>query len=352
MTEVVAALIWDGCRFLACQRPAHKARGLLWEFVGGKVEPGETKDQALKRECMEELQIEVDVYEPFMELVHEYPDLTVRLTLLNASIRSGTPTLLEHNAIRWITTAQIDSLEFCPADVEILRALKTVDGFLHARLYALRDEKYKAFFERLLPGVDKNRLIGVRVPALRRIAKDMTDEHKATFLTELPHRYYDENVLHAILINSHRDFDQVIDRLNSFLPCVDNWAVCDSISPEVFRKNHERLYPHVLKWLHSEHIYTVRFAVNMLMKHYLEEDYRPEHMYLIAAVPQDAYYVSMAAAWYVATALAKQYRDAEALLKSNALPAATHNRAIRKALESRLISRETGMYLRSLIRDN
>ena len=124
MTEVVAALIWEGDRFLACQRPANKARALLWEFVGGKVEPGETPEEALIRECREELDITVAPRDVFLTVIHEYPDLTVRLTLFNASIAEGTPRALEHNDIRWITTAQIDELEFCPADEEILKKLK------------------------------------------------------------------------------------------------------------------------------------------------------------------------------------------------------------------------------------
>ena len=124
MTEVVAALIWDENRFLACQRPAHKARGLLWEFVGGKVEPGETKEQALIRECQEELAVTVAVRDVFMEVDHVYPDLTVHLTLFNASIAEGIPQKIEHNDLRWITVEEIDQYEFCPADEEILRRLK------------------------------------------------------------------------------------------------------------------------------------------------------------------------------------------------------------------------------------
>ena len=127
MTEVVAALIWDGNRFLACQRPAHKARGLLWEFVGGKVEPGETLQDALIRECREELDITVAVGSVFMDVTHEYPDLTVHLTLFHASIVSGEPKCIEHNALAWITTPEIDNLEFCPADVDILKKLKEYD---------------------------------------------------------------------------------------------------------------------------------------------------------------------------------------------------------------------------------
>ena len=124
MTEVVAALIWDGKRFLACQRPAHKARGLLWEFVGGKVEPGESKQNALIRECREELAVTLQVGEPFMDNIHEYPDLTVHLTLFNASIAEGVPQKLEHNDIKWITVEEIDQYEFCPADEVILERLK------------------------------------------------------------------------------------------------------------------------------------------------------------------------------------------------------------------------------------
>lgn len=124
MTEVVAALIWDGDRFLACQRPPHKARGLLWEFVGGKVEAGESRQEALIRECREELDVAVAVGELFMELVHEYPDLTVRLSLYHATITEGTPKMLEHNDIRWIRIRDIDSLEFCPADTDIINRLK------------------------------------------------------------------------------------------------------------------------------------------------------------------------------------------------------------------------------------
>ena len=124
MTEVVAALIWDRNKFMICQRPAHKARGLLWEFVGGKVEPGETKEQALIRECREELAVTLRVGEVFTDVVHEYPDLTVHLTLFHAAIAAGTPQMLEHNDIRWITVDEIDQYDFCPADDEILKKLK------------------------------------------------------------------------------------------------------------------------------------------------------------------------------------------------------------------------------------
>ncbi len=130
LTEVVAALIWDNGKFMICQRPAHKARGLLWEFVGGKVEPGESREQALIRECREELDVTLDVGEVFMEVIHEYPDLTVHLTLFHAAIASGVPQKLEHNDIRWITPAEIPQYDFCPADTEILRRIQETAGTL------------------------------------------------------------------------------------------------------------------------------------------------------------------------------------------------------------------------------
>ena len=128
ITEVVAALIWQGEQFMICQRPAHKARGLLWEFVGGKVESGETKEQALIRECREELAVTVSVGEIFMDVTHEYPDLTVHLTLFNAEIAEGKPQMLEHNDIRWITPREIPDYDFCPADVEILSEIRRRAG--------------------------------------------------------------------------------------------------------------------------------------------------------------------------------------------------------------------------------
>ena len=123
ITEVVAALVWDGNKFMICQRPAHKARGLLWEFVGGKVEKGESKADALVRECKEELDIIVEPHDVYMELIHKYPDITVRLTLYNAMIKEGEPKLLEHNDIKWITASEIEQYDFCPADEEILRKI-------------------------------------------------------------------------------------------------------------------------------------------------------------------------------------------------------------------------------------
>ena len=351
MTDVDAALIWDGDRFLACQRPAHKARGLLWEFVGGKVEPGETMQDALVRECREELDVTVRVGEMFMTLIHEYPDLTVHLTLFNATISEGTPKLLEHKDIRWITTKEIDDYDFCPADEEILAQLKTIDNGLQAELYSLADPAYKTFQCSLMPTVAHGTVIGVRMPSLRKIAKEIEIYGNAEFfLSSLPHRFYEENNIHGILISRCKSYPQTISALNAFLPHVDNWATCDLLSPVSFQKCPPGLLEQVQLWMQSTHPYTVRFGIAVLMKYYLEENFSPEHLRWVAEIQSSAYYVQMMQAWYIATALCKQYDSALQILKDGILPIWVHNKTIQKAVESFRISAETKTYLKTLKR--
>ena len=199
MTEVVAALIWNGNKFLACQRPAHKARGLLWEFVGGKVEAGETPQAALVRECWEELAVTVDVGSVFMDVTHVYPDLTVHLTIFNAVITEGIPQLLEHNAISWITTDEIDEYDFCPADVDILARLKGVRNAVDAHLASAADPGYKKFQCSLMPTVSSETVLGVRMPQLRLFAKHFSKYFdQSEFFDQLPHKYHEENNLHEV----------------------------------------------------------------------------------------------------------------------------------------------------------
>ena len=162
MTDVVAALIWDKNKFMICQRPAHKARGLLWEFVGGKVEPGETKEQALIRECREELAVTIRVGSIFMEVIHEYPDITIKLTLFNATISEGVPQMLEHNDIRWISPEEIPQYDFCPADTEILKMLR-LEAFTQEELQVLAEKAVRVIPERVryyapIIGVDYGRI--------------------------------------------------------------------------------------------------------------------------------------------------------------------------------------------------
>ena len=351
MTDVVAALIWDGNRFLACQRPAHKARGLLWEFVGGKVEPCETPEDALIRECREELDVTVRVGDVFMTLIHEYPDLTVRLILFNAIIAKGIPKKLEHNDIRWITTSEIDNYDFCPADEEILKRLKTVDNGLQATLISIADPQYKAFQCSLMPTVSTDTVIGVRMPELRKVAVSLErTENAETFLSSLPHKFYEEDNIHGVLISRMKSCLQAITALDAFLPYVNNWATCDLISPKAFRDHPKELLKKVRSWLNSDHPYTVRFGIGVLMKYYLQHDFSPEHMDWVCKVTGDDYYIKMMQAWYFATALNKQYDHALSVLIQNELPLWVHNKTIQKAIESHCISDEKKAYLKTLKR--
>lgn len=347
MTEVVAALIREGERFLICQRPPHKARGLLWEFVGGKTEPGETKEQALIRECREELGVTVEVDDVYFEVEHVYPDLTVHLTLFHASIAEGVPQLLEHNDLRWITPEEIPSFSFCPADVSILERIQA--DRIRERLFALRDEAYRDFSSALMPTVERGTVIGVRTPALRALAKELFGTPMAeAFLRVLPHGYYEENALHGFLLERIRDLRTVYAELERFLPYVDNWAVCDLVNPKVLAKDPDLLYERILVWIASGRTYTVRYGLGMLMRYFLDDRFSPEHLALAADLRSEEYYVNMMVAWYFATALAKQPEAALPYLAERRLPPWTHRKAIQKALESRRIPEERKAYLKSL----
>ncbi len=344
MTEVVAALIWDRDRFLACQRPVNKSRALLWEFVGGKTEPGETLEEALIRECREELDVTVAVGEKFIEVLHEYPDITIRLTLFNARIAEGTPKMLEHNDIRWIKTQEIPGYSFCPADKDILKILMGIRNELQAKLYALRDESYKDWNAGLIPNISPDKMMGVRMPQLRKLAKAVS----LSDLSPLPHDYFEEDCLHGILISGMKDPVQTLNALDEFLPYVNNWAVCDLLSPKSLMSNPDQFYAAIEKWIHSDHPYTVRFAICMLMKYYLDDCFSEDHFQLVSSVTSDHYYVKMMIAWYFATALAKQPDVATAFLETKTLDPWVHNKTIQKAVESYRISAERKQYLKSL----
>lgn len=350
MVEVVAALIWQGNRFMICQRPAHKARGLLWEFVGGKIEPGETGPEALIRECQEELAVTVEVGSVFMEVTHTYPDLTVHLTLYHAVIAEGEPQLLEHVDLRWITTGEIDGFDFCQADTEILKHLRS-SMVLTDRLFAAQDEKYRQFQAKLMPTVEPGCIIGIRVPELRKIAKEAADTEAAElFLQQLPHRFYDENNLHGFLICTLKDYDATIRELDRFLPYVDNWATCDLMRPRCFAKHLDELRQQIRVWMASDRVYTIRFGMEMLMTFFLDQGFDPEDLDEVAAVANPDYYVRMMKAWYFATALAKQPEATLPILEQGKLDAWTHNKTIQKAVESYRITPEQKAYLRTLRR--
>lgn len=222
---------------------------------------------------------------------------------------------------------------------------------IQEKLFALQDIKYKEFQSRLIPTVDPESIIGVRTPQLRKLAKELARMPQiGEFWQELPHTYYEENCLHAFTVETIRDYETCISCAESFLPYIDNWAVCDQFSPEVFGKNREKLFERIQDWLHSEHTYTVRYGVDMLMRWYLDEAFREEHLRMAAAVRLDDYYVKMALAWYFATALAKQYDSAIPYFEEGCLDVWVHKKAIQKAIESRRVSEERKAYLRGLKR--
>lgn len=219
------------------------------------------------------------------------------------------------------------------------------------RLFALQDPEYRLFQSRLMPTVDPARVIGVRIPDLRKLSRELAGtEQAAAFVRQLPHDYYEENNLHGFLIASLRDYGETVAALESFLPHVDNWATCDLLHPRAFDKRPEALPDQLFRWLQSDRTYTVRFAMGMLMSLYLDEAFRPEYADWVAGVKSEEYYVNMMAAWYFATALAKRWDDAFPYLTDHRLPVWTHNKAIQKAIESRRISPEQKQILRSLKR--
>ena len=220
---------------------------------------------------------------------------------------------------------------------------------IQTRLFALQDSGYRDFHAKLIHTVPKDRIIGVRTPELRRLAKEFAKTPESEdFLRELPHTYYEEDNLHAFLLETIRDFDRLIAELDRFLPYVDNWATCDMMSPKLFRTRREALLPHILRWLDSPDVYTVRFAVGMLMTHYLDDAFSPDYPALAASVQSEEYYINMMIAWYFATALTKQYDAVLPYLTEHRLSPWIHNKTIQKAVESRRIPTETKQYLRTL----
>ena len=220
---------------------------------------------------------------------------------------------------------------------------------IRAELFQLRDEPYRAFQSALLPTVPKEAFIGVRTPALRALAKQLSARPDlGEFLADLPHVYFDENQLHAFLISGMKDYTACLRALEDFLPYVDNWATCDQMSPRVFRKNRGELLGEVRRWLASDQPYVQRFGIKMLMEHYLDAEFDPACLELAAAVDSEEYYVRMMAAWYFATALAKQYDAALPYLTSRRLAPWTHNKTIQKAIESNRIDPARKAYLRTL----
>lgn len=217
------------------------------------------------------------------------------------------------------------------------------------KLLSMQDIKYRDFQVKLIPESNADNFIGIRTPELRRYAKELVKAGEAEqFLTELPHKYFDENQLHAFIISEVGNYEAAIDMTEVFLPYVDNWATCDQLRPKAFKKSKDKLIDRIKLWINSDKTYTIRFGIGMLMCHYLDEDFKAEYLELVAAVKSEEYYVNMMIAWYFATALAKKYDHAVKYLESNALSAWVHNKTIQKARESFRIAPEQKEYLKSL----
>lgn len=219
------------------------------------------------------------------------------------------------------------------------------------RLFELQDKDYADFHSGLVPNIPREKIIGVRVPDARRLAKEYgKDPECRDFLRALPHKYYDENMLHGILLSEQKDYEDCVGAVEEFLPYVDNWAVCDILSPKIFKKHRARLIAKVREWSASEKTYTCRFGMEMLMTHYLDEDFCPEYLEIPAGVRSEEYYVNMMIAWFFATALAKQWDAAIPYLQDNRLGEWVHNKTIQKARESFRITQEQKAYLKTLRR--
>ena len=220
---------------------------------------------------------------------------------------------------------------------------------IQKELFALQDTAYRDFQAKLIPNLENGSMIGVRTPALRKLAKQMARrEDIGVFLETLPHTYFDENQLHAFIISERKDFAQCVTELAAFLPFIDNWATCDQMSPRVFKKHRQELLPYIREWIASDETYTARFGVGMLMTHFLDGDFDKTYPQMVSEIRSEEYYVNMMIAWYFATALAKQYEAVLPYIEEKRLETWTHNKAIQKAVESYRITPEQKGHLRKL----
>lgn len=218
---------------------------------------------------------------------------------------------------------------------------------LQEKLFELQDIKYRDFHSKLMPGIKKETIIGIRVPVLRKFAKEFAKTPEAElFLQQLPHRFYEENNLHMMLITGIKDYSKCMKEIQRFLPYIDNWATCDFPEPKCFRKNKEAVLEKIRGWLESSETYTIRYGIGMLMRLFLDEDFSPEYLKIVADVQSQEYYVNMMIAWYFATALAKQWEETVPYMEEHRLPEWVHKKTIQKAVESYRITPEQKEYLK------
>ena len=220
---------------------------------------------------------------------------------------------------------------------------------IQERLLAMQDKEYASFMSKLIPDKDESEIIGVRIPDLTKYAKELLKTGDVfEFLHSLPHKFFEEYQLHVLIISAMKDFDTCIKEIDNILPYIDNWATCDCLSPNIFKKYHKELLPYIMTWIKSEKTYTKRFAIGMLMQHFLDEDFDAKFLEIVATIRSKEYYVNMMIAWYFATALAKRYDETIPYIENNRLDKWTHNKAIQKAIESYRVSDEQKAYLKKL----
>lgn len=217
---------------------------------------------------------------------------------------------------------------------------------IRKELFKLQDLKYKNFVSKLIPNISPDLIIGIKAPVLKNFAKSIEDSK--AFLKNLPHKYLEENTLHAYLISNERDFEKCIELLDEFLPFIDNWATCDSLRPKCFKKYTEELIFHIKRWISSSHTFEVRFGIEMLMTHFLDKSFNKKHLSLVASIKSEEYYINMMIAWYFATALSKQWESTIIYLEEKKLPLWVHNKTIQKAVESFRITPSQKEYLKTL----
>lgn len=217
---------------------------------------------------------------------------------------------------------------------------------IEKKLFEMQDKDYQLFQSKLLPTITSEKMVGVRTPKLRKYAKELLKSDYKSFLNELPHKYFDENQLHAFIISDIKNFDECICYLNKFLPYIDNWATCDQLSPKIFKNNSDLLLEKIKKWINSKDTYTIRFGIGMLMQYFLDDKFEDEYLDWIINIKSDEYYVNMMIAWFFATALAKQYESAIKVIEEKKLDVWIHNKTIQKAVESYRITNEQKKYLK------
>ena len=218
---------------------------------------------------------------------------------------------------------------------------------VYEKLLESKDDEYRQFQAKLVPNIEADTIIGVRTPDMRRIAKEVfNSEDKDAFLTELPHKYYEENLVHFFMISMIKDFDECVANVETFLPYVDCWPVSDQATPKSFKKNHQKLLPFIEKWIASEHVYTSRFGMRMLMNEFLDDDFKEEYLEIVASKKGDDYYLKMMVAWFFATALAKKYDETVKYIEERRLDDWVHKKAIQKAVESFRVTEEHKEYLK------